>query len=171
MNEGFEGDTNRFPPADKIPAGNLPAVFEAGVVEVEFRHGVMPQIAPTSLGKAASISSPSEANLSELNKILKRYKLEQAEPSVATAEEELTTAHAAAREVDDTVPHLANFVTMHFPAEADTQQIAQELSRLPEVERAVAIPKAIPPQTPLNEPLVGASDQVVLNPGTGLENQ
>ena len=33
------------------------------------------------------------------------------------------------------------------------------------------MPRAIPPQTPLNEPLVGTSDQVVFNPATGLENQ
>ncbi|MDQ1285490.1 MAG: family serine peptidase, partial [Thermodesulfobacteriota bacterium] len=69
------------------------------------------------------------------------------------------------------VPNLGNFVTLHFPADADTESIAQELSQLPEVERAVAVPKAIPPQTPLNEPLVGTTDQVVLNPTSGLENQ
>ena len=37
--------------------------------------------------------------------------------------------------------------------------------------RAVAVPKAIPPRTPLNEPLVGSTDQVVVDPATGLQNQ
>jgi hypothetical protein len=66
------------------------------------------------------------------------------------------------------------------------------LSQLPEVERAIPVPAAAPPSlayaepekfeevadevsppigNPLAEPLVGSSDQVVLNPGTGLENQ
>jgi hypothetical protein len=35
----------------------------------------------------------------------------------------------------------------------------------------IPLPEAAPPATPINEPLVGATDQVVVNPVTGLENQ
>ena len=86
-------------------------------------------------------------------------------------------------------PHLARFLTLHFAEDADTSRIAAELNGLPEVERAVVVPTALPPtlvaepapagvdvgtEEPLVapvEPLTGHSSQVVVDTGTGLENQ
>ena len=79
-------------------------------------------------------------------------------------EHEAAGAQALAEEDGANLPNLGNFITLHFPPDADTQRIARELCQLPEVERAVAVPKAIPPDSPSNEPLVGANDQVLLNP-------
>jgi hypothetical protein len=163
-------DTNRFPPANTAP-GAVPPVFEQGIVEVEFREGVRPQINPSNMGAASAITSPTNVNLEGFNQILQRYQLVQSESSFQTSEQEATQAQEVAKQQGIEVPYLGNFITLHFPSNADTQRIAQELSRLPEVERAVAVPKAIPPQTPWNEPLVGTTDQVVLDPATSLENQ
>jgi len=171
---GMEKDelgVDRFRPTNLPPGAVPPAAFEPGVVEVEFREGVRPQIIPATTGVPSAISSPAGVNLAGLNQILQNYQLERAESSFQTSEQEAAQAQAVAQQQGVVIPNLGSFVTLHFPANADTQRIAQELSRLPEVERAVAVPKAIPPQTPLNEPLVGTTDQVVLNPVSGLENQ
>lgn len=163
-------EANRFPPPDLPPGTNPPATFEPGVVEVELRDDVRLQIVPAE-GAPPTLASRTDVSLSALNEVLQRYQLEAAEPSIQIPEQEAATAQAVAQERGANVPNLGNFVTLHFPPDTDTRQVAQELSQLPEVERAVAVPRALPPQTPLNEPLVGTGDQVVLNPATGLENQ
>ena len=172
MDDFQPSEADRFPPAN-LPAGAAPpAAFEPGVVEVEFRDEVRPQVVATAAaGAAAAIASPAALDLSGLNEILQRYQLERAEPSIEISEPEAAAAQEFAQQQGVAVPNLGSFVTLHFPPDTDTQSVARELSQLPEVERAVAVPRALPPQTPLNEPLVGPNDQVVLNPTTGLENQ
>jgi hypothetical protein len=163
--------TDRFRPANLPPDSAPQPAFEPGVVEVEFREGVRPQVLEAIEGAPSAIASAVGTELAPLNEILVRYQIEGAEPSILTSEEAAAEAQAAAQEQGIEVPNLGNFVTLHFPSDTNTQAVSEELSRLPEVERAVAVPKALPPQTPLNEPLVGATDQVVLDPTTGLENQ
>ena len=169
--ETGDGGIGRFPPSNPPPDGLPVAAFEPGVVEVEFRQGLQPRIMAPRGGAASTISSSARADLTELNQILQKHQLERAESSFLTSEQEAANAQNAAQQRGITVPNLGSFVTFYFPEAANTEQIAQELSGLPDVERAVAVPKAIPPQTPLNEPLVGTSGQVVLNPASGLENQ
>ncbi len=166
-----ESGTDRIRPTNLPPDSVPPTVYEPGVVEVEFSEGVRPQVVPGAADAPSAIASPADVNLTALNEILQRNQLERAESSFQIAEPDAIQAQAVAKQQGVDVPNLGNFVTLHFPAEADTQRIAKELGQLSEVERAVAVPKAIPPQTPLNEPLVGSSDQVVLNPVTGMENQ
>jgi hypothetical protein len=69
MGEGEAGaGADRFPPSD-LPFGTAPpATFEPGVVEVEFREGVKPQINPAKEGAPCAISSPADVNLNEFNK-------------------------------------------------------------------------------------------------------
>jgi subtilisin family serine protease len=110
-------------------------------------------------------------SLRKFNQILQQHQLERAESSFQISEEEATHAQAVAQQQDGSIPNLGNFVVLHFPVDKDTESIAQELAQLSEVERAVAVPIAIPPDTPLNEPLVGNTDQVVLDPVSNLENQ
>jgi subtilisin family serine protease len=169
--EESEDGMPRFRPPDLPPGSVPPPSWEPGVVEVEFKEGVRPEITAESEGAPSAIRSSARADLSTLNQILQRHQLVKAEPSLQTSPEQAAEAQAVARQKGADVPYLGSFVTLHFPAEADTPGIAAELRRLPEVERAVPVPKAIPPQTPLNEPLVGTGDQVVVDPGTGRENQ
>jgi len=51
------------------------------------------------------------------------------------------------------------FVTFRFAAEAETRLIADKLRELPEIEQAVAVPRIGAPSGPMEEPLVGTSDQ------------
>ena len=172
MEELVSGDgMPRFRPTS-TPPETLPSLsWEPGIVEVEFQEGVRPEVTTTVTSLAPEIRSSAEANLTSLNQILQKYQLQKAEGTFNTPSEEANRAQAVAKKKGLEVPNFGNFVTLHFPSNADTQSIAKELSQLSEVERAVPIPHAIPPKTPLNEPLVGTSEQVVLNPINGLENQ
>jgi len=169
--EKGKSESDRFRANNLLPGTVPPTALEPGVVEVEFREGVRPQIITATAGAPFALSSKGGVDLERLNQILREYQLERAELSIQITEQEATQAQAVAQQQGVVIPSLGSFVTFHFPASVDTQRIAQVLSRLSEVERAVAVPKAIPPQTPLNEPLVGTTDQVVLNPVSGLENQ
>ena len=55
------------------------------------------------------------------------------------------------------------YVTFKFSKEADVLRIAKELKALDEIDRAGAVPQIAPPSQPLDEPLVGTSDQVEFN--------
>ncbi|MCA9473170.1 MAG: S8 family serine peptidase [Nitrospira sp.] len=162
---------DRFGPISDSPETSMSDTFEPGMVEVEFRDGVQPQLSSLPTGRSGMIASPSAGTLSNLNQKLQDYGLLHAEPSIQMSEQDAMTAQAFARGQDSNIPNLSSFITLHFPDTANTENIARELSQLPEIERAVAVPRAIPPLSPLNEPLVGTSDQVAVNPVTGHENQ
>ncbi|WP_142024979.1 S8 family serine peptidase [Blastococcus colisei] len=180
----------RFGPPGGGGAGG--SAYEPGTVEVQFRSGVTPTLAQA--GTTPSLAA-ADASLDEMNDLLQRFGLVQAEPTFATSAAAATAAQDVARAQGIDAPHLAAFMTLHFAPDADTPRIAEELSRLPDVERAVAVPVALPPTLvaprvphaetdvqqdvppdlapagPLSDPLVGTSTQVVLDPATGLENQ
>lgn len=64
MSEGGGGDmdASRFGPPDLVP-GTIPAAqWEPGVVEVEFREGVVPTISLAALGASVALSSPTGTN-------------------------------------------------------------------------------------------------------------
>lgn len=168
------GSVDRFgPPPTGGEQGPPPAQWEPGVVEVQFRDDVAPTVGSRSRsGGVSAIESAATANLGEFNRVAQAHGLQQAEPSRDPETAPAVRARGVGGEGEEEASSSAgSFLTLHFPEGADTQQIARELEALPEVVRAVPVPKAIPPQTPLNEPLVGASDQVVIDPGTGLQNQ
>ncbi len=168
--EQAESGRPRFRPPDLPPGTPPPPQWEPGTVEVEFHGGVKPEI-HAATGAAAEIRSPAGVNLGALNRILQQYRVEKVEPSFGTLPQEADQIQAAARTQGVELPNLGSFVTLHFPPDADVAAVAAELNRLPEVARAVPVPKAIPPQTPLNEPLLGTLDTVVVDPATGLERQ
>ena len=185
---------SRFVPAGMPPGSRPPASFEPGIVEVLFREGVQPDVTATSGVAPAQVRSRAGVPLTQVNQVLRQHKLVRAEPTFLTGHDEATQAQTTAKQQGIDAPHLAHFVTLRFPPDADIQEIAEQLSALPEVERAVAVPTAIPPAltlekpieepleeapapeaappvSPWTEPLVGNSDQVVVDPVTGLEHQ
>ena len=112
-----ETEVNRFPPPDLPRAAIPPAAFEPGVVEVELRGDVRPQLTPPATDALPTIQSRAGGDLSGLNEILQRYGLEAAEPSIEIPEREAAAAQSVARERGIDVPNLGNFVTLHFPPE------------------------------------------------------
>jgi hypothetical protein len=195
-----DGGLPRFPSSN---GGGSGPQYEKGVVEVQFREGVTPNVMPANSAQAPAIGSrsasrPGAGALDEINQLLQRYKAVRAEPTFAGTVEEGDRARTTATQQGIVVPHLNDFMTLHFPPDANVAEIAEQLSKLADVERAVPVPVARPPVeaeapprpavrpqanrelavgelppigAPLGEPLVGTSGVMVLNPVTGLENQ
>ncbi len=145
-------DLPRFGP----PGGPSGPHYEPGVIEVQFREGLMPSVmqgtdtAPAlrSFGQ----TQQAEVTLSEVNRILQRYLLVSAEPTFQTSIEQATMARATAQQQGIDAPHLSDFVTLHFPNNADVGEIAEQLNKLPQVERAVPVPSALPPTMTMEQP-------------------
>ena len=134
------------------PGGQqAPPSYEPGVVEVLFREGVSPGVIAGGTASPGEIRSPSAA-LDDVNRILERYHVKRIEPTFHLDHESATTAQSVARDQGIDVPHLAHFVTLRFPAGADVQAIARELSDLADVEKAVPVPIALPPSIALAPP-------------------
>ena len=158
----------RFRPGG-IPSGTVPPPsWEPGIVEVQFKEGIVPQL--MLVDNQPNIRSSAAVELNQLNQILQKYHLIKGEKTFITAEHEATDAQAHAQRQGVKIPNLSNFVTLHFPPDADVHNIAKEITQLQDVERAVPIPRAAPPASPFSEPLVGTSDQVLTGPD-GMENQ
>ncbi|MGC2998625.1 S8 family serine peptidase, partial [Streptomyces sp. G35A] len=167
------------------PEGIVPhgLAYEPGVVEVEFRQGVTPAVTERGDGAPAQVRSLTDGPpLNDFNGVLEANGLLAAEPTFRITAEEATAVQADAAARGHEIPHLARFLTLHFADDADTVAIARRLDALPEVERAVAVPTALPPTVtagagtlapagPLTEPLVGSGGTVVVDTATGLENQ
>lgn len=214
--DGADLGAPRFASGDQPPMGadgsGGGGRYEPGTVEVEFRDDVAAEVTSPSPARAAEVRSPVGHDLRSVNEVLQRHGVLTMEPTFLRSREEATSAQMSARQAGIDAPNLANFVTLHFGADADVRRVAAELERLPEVRRAVPVPIAIPPAlapsdvaedlaaeasrveararelvaiaaqpqttddaappgTPLNEPLVGTTAQVVTSPATGLDNQ
>jgi subtilisin family serine protease len=164
MNNRYEKD----PKIKKMDKSSMPS--QTSDIEIEFKEEVRPEIITPS-DSHQEIKSSTNIKLDDLNQILRKYNLQKSESTFEISAEEAHEAQSTAKSVGTEVPNLKNFVTLHFPPNSDAKQIAQELDKLPEVLRAVPIPKAAPPSLVFDEPLIGESDQVVKNPTMGLENQ
>ena len=174
----------RFAPPGGV--GGRPPAFEPGVVEVQFRADVAPTLT-TDGSTTPSVAAAGGEGLDAMNELLRRYGLRQAEPTILISQADATAAQALAQDQGIDAPHLGRFLTLHFAEDADTPRIAEELSNLPEVERAVVVPTALPPTlvaeaapglhtevpplVPPGEPLTGNSSQVIVDSSTGLDNQ
>ncbi|MFW2332411.1 S8 family serine peptidase, partial [Ilumatobacter sp.] len=162
------GADERFPPPGTETTAT--EAYEPGVVEVEFRDGVRPQLAPVSETATLESRAPG-VDLDPVNSLLRRHGLQAAQSTFDVSEDQADEAQASAATGGTNVPHLGSFFTMQFPPASDLDQVVSELNALDEVERAVRVPRAAPPGPPQDEPLVGTTDTVVLDPVTNLENQ
>lgn len=114
------------------PAAPGVARYEPGMVEVQFRPGLMPCVIAGGPGQGPSLA-PGVA-LDDVNQLLRRYLAVSAEPTFTGTVEEGASSYKY------------DFVTLHFPSGANIVEIAEQLNRLSEVERAVALPSALPPR-------------------------
>ncbi|MDB5073729.1 MAG: hypothetical protein JWM87_4840 [Candidatus Eremiobacteraeota bacterium] len=171
----------RFP---SQPGATHAPAYEPGVVEVQFREGSLPQIGGPAANAPTHVRAQNGLAFHGFNDIVQKYGVSAITPTFRTPHHEVAAAMATALTQGIDAPHLGNFVTVVFPETVDVHSVAAELEKLPEVERAVPVPKALPPSvvpppragappsaSPFTDPLVGTSDQAVVNPATGLENQ
>jgi hypothetical protein len=160
--EPTRANDERFPQA--TAPGAAASAFEPGLIEVQFRAGGAAEMLPQIAGIAPPGNIPSG-----VQSVLQRHGVQAVESSFGISSDRLAAMAAQppslgeAETEDRAGLDRANFFQLRFPAEADLRQIAAELRELPEIERAVPVPKAIPPAAlPLAEPLVGTNDQLAV---------
>jgi subtilisin family serine protease len=157
----------RFVSPDR-PADQMVGI-EPVVIQVQLKSPVQPVIDGIGRESNSAFTSPAGVDLSGFHETINKHGLLKAEPSfrsLGVAEEGVKTPSEVAVDLQK-----QKIVDLHFPADADANAIVAELRGLPEVERAVAKPKAIPPNALPADPLVGNADQVSIDPATGLENE
>ena len=106
-------------------------------------------------------------------------RIREEEARIASLRQAAAAGNASAAQVSDLeqLPPLGNYVRLRFPAGVSASQITDELERLPEVARAVLVPRAMPPVLAFAEPI--PSDPLIGNdialltadPETRLESQ
>jgi subtilisin family serine protease len=146
-------DDSRFPPRG---AASQPSPLVPGVVEVELRPGLGAQ-ALSTLGETAPGLTAQDGALGALNAVLQKHQVREVVPALAAQPPSGLTAAV----MRPALPDVSGLFSLRFPGDADIAAIAGELAQLPEVMRAVPVPRARPPLDPLGEPLVGSSDQTV----------
>lgn len=148
---------------DNRPPAQAPS--RPSIVQVELKHPVEPVIESKADAPIVTFSAPSHVNLSGFHAVLHEHGMLKAEPSFRGSPRPSLRPTA----MDD--PEKRKFIDLHFPPNADLDEVVKRLNALPEVERAIVMPAAIPPRTLPIDPLIGSSDQVSVDPNTGLEHE
>jgi subtilisin family serine protease len=177
--------------------GNAPDAVPSNeelIIEVEFAPGATTLGAALTGNTASFLAGMGEAlptSDSGLSVILREYGLQDARPVFTReqiqAEEAHTTslreAAALGAATQDQVsalerlPALSNFVRLRFPPGTPPSEVTAALKRLPEVARAVVVPRAAPPIIALStptptDPLIGGGGGLIsVDPNTNLESQ
>jgi subtilisin family serine protease len=140
--------------------------FEPGIVQIEIKEGTNLKF---QKGTQLQIIDSSGKELSHITNNLNKNKIKRIEPTFMTIPEKRDSKQDNKQQKD--IPNLKNFYTLYFPEDIDVTEISKQLKQFPEIIQAAPMPTTLPPSTPLNEPLVGNTDQIVLDPTTNLENQ
>jgi len=167
-----QSNVQRFVSQDpsQAQAAKRPLAPGPVIVQVELRTPLEPTSKSSHAASQFSFASPTGVDLSQLQQVLTKHGLVKSEPSFRSPVAAPKEAGAIQADVFQD-PRKRQFVDLHFPADADAKSIVAELREMPEVQRAVVMPKAIPPNVLPTDPLIGTSDQVVTDPATGLESE
>ncbi len=170
--------------------GAPPSPAEELIVEVELAPGAAPIGSVLTSNTAqflAEVGAPPVAEL-RLSSVLRQYGMRDASPvytagEVAEDEKHTADLRAAAAlgaappaqvSAFERLPSLANFVRLRFPPGTPAAEVTAALRQLPEVARAVVVPRAAPPLPAAaapGDPLIGTGGPPVRDPVTGLESQ
>jgi subtilisin family serine protease len=143
---------------DPQPTGEI---WVPGVIEVEFKDATRSGVLTWDFSQSKEQREYSEAWPASLKELLISNNLLKWKPSFPLrypwshedSEESARKFYAASGR--------DRFVTFYFPNRANVLNIARELTELPDLAHAVPVPQLAPPSTPLGEPLMGTSDQLM----------
>lgn len=160
------------------------------LVEVELApeaSGIGSALVSNTAGFLAGASDAAPITGSGFGDVLRQFGLEEARPvfteqQIKRDEDHITEVRTAAAlgaaapgqvSALERLSSLSNFIRLRFPPGTSAVQVTAALKRLPEVARAVVVPRAMPPQlTVPSDPLIGTgSGSISTDPNTGLENQ
>ncbi len=167
LEEIDDSTSGRFKPASKL-------AWVPGKIEVVFEVASLSGVHDWDFSNEGARKEFAKDWTDELTALLKTNKLRVWKPSFPlrypwSPEESDEKAIEKYREAGRD-----RFVTFTFPRNANVRRIAHELRALPEISRAVPMPRMAPPAPPPNEPLTGESDQLadtVCRNGRCLQNQ
>lgn len=149
-----ETGMGRFP--DDQLTGPAASSWVAGLVEVELAEGAGPELFSHDSAALADVEAAPESGVGTLKRaLLERFESVRLEPSARSG--------GRARR--------ARIVTLRFANDLDAQRAAEDMARLPQVKRAVSVPKAAPASTPHNEPLVRTDVTVLDGSLAGIKSQ
>jgi len=160
MPERLRNDNPRF---ESDPSEE---VWVRGVIEVEFRDSAD---AGLSIANLSERTEYSEAWSPGLREILQAGGLIKWGPSFPLSYPWTKDTSEALREFYVRSGR-DRFVTFHFPQDTALVSLSDQLEQQPLILRAAPVPHLRPPAGPLDDPLVGNTDQVT-TVGGGLENQ
>src|SRR3712207_3784253 len=111
-----EGDPGMpaFKPSDAEPGTPPPPSWEPGIVEVQFREGVRPEVQVAEADAPPQFSSPTDADMTPLNRILRQHRLREVEPTFETSPESAEAAQTVAQRRGLETPNLRHFVTLQI---------------------------------------------------------
>ncbi|UVC19352.1 S8 family serine peptidase [Mesorhizobium onobrychidis] len=180
VGEGLSGAAAGRPPA---PEGDL-------VVEVELApnaNAIGSALAANTAGYLADTAGAAPSDVA-MRGVLRQYGLREARPVFTGAQvqaeqarlDALRAASASSASAEqasalERLPPLSSFLRLHFPPGTPPSEVMTALKRLPEVNKAVIVPKAAPPMLALSEPVpidpqIGEGP-LQPDPATGLESQ
>jgi hypothetical protein len=139
--DNMKPDPTRFASADAMLQAQAPTTR---IVQVQLKAPV--DIAAVLMEGDSNLqfASPGEFDLSSLRDIAGKNGLIKAEHSFRVEHPAKRLIAAAPSAILD--PNKQAFIDLHFPETVDVQKIVTQLRGLPEVERAIEMPKAIPPR-------------------------
>lgn len=158
------------------------------IVEVELAPGatgIGSVLTTNTAGFLAGVGGDAAPSAAGLSAVLSRYKLQEARPVFTPEQIQADEDHvrrlrdpsilgAASQEQAsalEVLPPLSSFVRLRFPPDTPPSEVTAELKRLPQVARAVVVPRAAPPGDTY-DPLVGSGTvPITRDPNTGLEWQ
>lgn len=174
-------------------ASGNPSPNEEVIVEIELAPGAATFGSALTANLAGFLAGTSDNSLptdSGLSAVLRKYGLKEARPVFSRDQVQADDARTAAlREAAargaappdrvsalERLPSLSNFIRLRFPPGTPPSEVMAALKHLPEIARAVVVPRAAPPMLalatpPPTDPLIGTGGPVTVDPNTGLESQ
>jgi hypothetical protein len=144
-----------------------------GLIEVVFKDATRSGVRQWNFEEEDLRKEFSTAWPDSLKSVLKSHNLVSWKPSFPLRYPWTSESPEQARESYEKAGR-DKFVTLNFPPDAETRRIADTLRDVPAIEQAVAVPRVAPPSGPLDEPLMGTSDQpidTVCDPSGCLKSQ
>jgi len=155
-----------------------PPAEEDLIVEVELAPGIdVDQVLNANVDSEDETGESKLATVLRTHGVLERERVftpEQVEidnARVKTLRENVGARPRSAKHVArlEKLPPLSNFVRLRFPPGTAASQVISSLKELPEVTRAVVVPRAAPPAVP-NDPLIG-NDGSSIQVTNGVQSQ
>src|ERR1700760_208933 len=144
-------------------------MYQPGMVEIKLKEDIRPEVLEHGGKGRPRLTSRNRVNLEQLHQTLDRVRAHRIEHALPISYEKADELVDEARKHGRHTEHLAHVLRVHVPLNAPVEKIAQEFSKLPQVERASPLRQHKTCANP-NDPLLGA-DGTLKTDDNGMEDQ